>query len=130
MPRASTWLFLATALVATTITASTQSLPADAPSILISRQLAESRGLAVGDVVRLSAEASGRTARLFRIGGVYEPTPDPMRFAQRRLEARLHLPDMLALTADRSDPAVEESITAINIALENPAEASAFVSDV
>jgi ABC-type lipoprotein release transport system permease subunit len=130
MPRASTWLFLVTALVATAVTTSTQSPPADAPSILISRQLAESRGLAVGDTVRLSTDPSGTNARPFRIAAVYEPTPDPMRFAQRRLEARLHLPDMLMFTADPSDPAATDSITSINIALDDPADASAFVRDV
>jgi ABC-type lipoprotein release transport system permease subunit len=130
MPRASTWLFLVTALVATAVTTSTQSPPADAPSILISRQLAESRGLAVGDTVRLSTDPSGTNARPFRIAAVYEPTPDPMRFAQRRLEARLHLPDMLTFTADPSDPAATDSITSINIALDDPADASAFVRDV
>jgi ABC-type lipoprotein release transport system permease subunit len=130
MPRASTWLFLVTALVATAVTTSTQSPPADAPSILISRQLAESRGLAVGDTVRLSTDPSGANARPFRIAAVYEPTPDPMHFAQRRLEARLHLPDMLTLTADPSDPAATDSITSINIVLDDPADASAFVRDV
>ncbi len=129
MPRPSARLFLLIALIAT-LTTSTQSLPPDATSILISRQLAESRRLGVGDTVRLSNDASGVNARQFRIAGIYEPTPDPMRFAQRRLEVRLHLPDMLTLTADPSDPAAAESITSINIALDDPANANAFVRDV
>ncbi|HET7221559.1 MAG TPA: FtsX-like permease family protein [Vicinamibacterales bacterium] len=103
---------------------------ADIPSILISRQLSESRALRSGDVIRLSADRSGKGARPFRIAGVYEPMPDPMRFAQRRLEARLHLPDLLALTTDPSDPAVGESVTSINVALRNPADAGAFSRDV
>jgi putative ABC transport system permease protein len=128
---ASTGLFLAAALLAAGVTTYTQSPPAEAPpSILISRQLAESRGLEVGDVVRLSPDRSGANARPFRIAGVYEPTPDPMRFAQRRLEARLHLPDLLTLTADPSDPAAAESVTSINIALVDPADASAFARDI
>jgi putative ABC transport system permease protein len=130
MRRASTWLFLTAALVTTVVTTSTQSPPSDPPSILIARQLAESRGLGVNDIVRLSPDPSGTNARPFRIAGIYEPTPDPMRFAQRRLEARLHLPDMLTLTGDPSDPSVAESITAINVALEDPADASAFARDV
>src|SRR5512134_2496341 len=131
MHRALALLFLTVALAATGVTTPAQSLPAATPpSILISRQLAESRGLKPGDVVQLSPDRSRTNARPFRIGGVYEPTPDPMRFAQRRLEARLHLPDMLTLTADPSVPAAAESISSINIALEHPADASAFARDL
>jgi FtsX-like permease family/MacB-like periplasmic core domain len=122
-------IFPVAALIATTVTTSAQ-LPGDPPSILISRQLAESRGLNVGAIVRLSTDPSGTDARPFRIGGVYEPTPDPMRFSQPRLEARLHLPDMLTLTADPSDVASSESITRINVALDDPADARAFARDV
>jgi ABC-type lipoprotein release transport system permease subunit len=98
-----------------------------APTVLISRQLAESRQLRVGDVVRLSAEASGDRSQLFRIAGVYEPTPDPMRFAQQSLDARLHLPDLLGLTADPSDPGESDAIGAVNVALTRPTEAAAFI---
>lgn len=100
------------------------------PGILLSRQLIESRGLQVGDVVRLSADAAGRNQRSFRIEGVYEPTPDPIRFAQPRLEARLHLPDLIALTADPSDPAASEAVTAINVKLQDPSDSDAFARDV
>ena len=100
------------------------------PGILLSRQLIERRGLQVGDVVRLSSDASGRNQKSFRIEGVYEPTPDPMRFAQPRLEARLHLPDLIALTADPSDPAASEAVTAINVGLRDPSDADAFARDV
>jgi ABC-type lipoprotein release transport system permease subunit len=131
MHRARGWLLPALALFAASTTASSQSQDRAAPpSILISRQLAESRGLRIGDNVLLSADRSGNTARPFRITGVYEPTPDPMRFAQQRLEARLHLPDLLTLTADRSDPSAAESITSINVALENRSDAGAFSRDV
>lgn len=118
-------------LVAASATGSTwaQDLAAP-PAILISRQLAESRGLRSGDVIKVSPDRSGKEARPFRIAGVYEPTPDPMRFAQRRYEARLHLPDLVAMTADPLDPGSTESITSINIALENPSAAAEFSRDV
>lgn len=130
MHRAATVFFLAVLLVAGGGTASAQLGDAELPAVLISRQLAESRGLRVGDTVRLSADRSGANAKPFRIAGIYEPTPDPMRFAQRRLEARLHLPDMLSLTADPSDPATAESIMSFNIALADRSNVSAFARDV
>ena len=74
------------------------------PGILVTRQLMEARGLSVGDVVQLSRESSGAKARAFRIDGVYEPTPDPLRFAQPKFEVRMHLPDLSSLVADPSDP--------------------------
>jgi putative ABC transport system permease protein len=100
-----------------------------APDILISRQLAESRGLRAGDVVQLSPDRTPAHARPFRIAGVYEPTPDPMRFAQQRHEARLHLPDLLGLTADPGDPASMDGVTSINVALQAPSDAAAFARD-
>jgi hypothetical protein len=75
------------------------------PEILVSRGLLRERGLAVGQVVMLSADARGAGARPFRIAGVYEPTPDPSRFTAKRLEARMHLPDLLALTAEPGEAA-------------------------
>jgi putative ABC transport system permease protein len=108
----------------------TASVDDAVPGVLLSRQLIESRGLRVGDIVRLSADAGGRTARSFRIEGIYEPTPDPMRFAQPRLEARMHLPDLIELTADPGDPTARESITAINVSLTEPSDAEAFARDV
>src|SRR5262249_33856185 len=98
---------------------------AASPSVLVSRQLAELRGLHTGDIVQLSPTQSG-TGRPFRIAGIYEPTPDPMRFAQPRLEVRLHLPDLLTLTADSSDPGATDSITSINVALDDPSRAGTF----
>lgn len=131
MHRPGRWFFLTLALFLLSRDAGSQ--PPDAakpPSILISRQLAESRGLRVGDIVRLASDRSGEQARSFRIAAVYEPTPDPMRFAQRRLEVRLHLPDLLTLTADASDPSAAEAITSINVALANASEAADFSRDV
>src|SRR5262245_2024049 len=78
--------------------------PPPAP-VLLSRQLAARAQVAVGDVVTLAADPAGTTGRRFRVVGIYEPTPDPMRFTVRRLEARLHLPDLIDLTADPRDAA-------------------------
>ena len=97
-----------------------------APDILVSRTLAEQRGLSVGDVVRLSADPHGADARHFRIAGIYEPTPDPSRFTSKRLEARLHLPDMLALKSGTAEAEVADSVTAINVALADAGDATAF----
>ena len=98
------------------------------PGILVSRQLLEARQLHIGQIVRLAPDASGAGARVFRIDGVYEPTPDPMRFALPRLEARLHLSDLLAMT--ESGPGSDDAITAINVKLADPADAAAFAKDV
>ena len=99
------------------------------PTVLISRQLAAAEGLAVGDLVALSADPKGTGSRRFRIAGIYEPTPDPMRLAVRRLEARLHLPDLISLTSRESDPSADESVTAINIKLRDSQDAAAFARD-
>ena len=124
-------LLLCVALIAAGASAASQSHDVTTlPTVLVSRQLAESRELEVGDVIRLSANRSGERAGQFRIAAIYEPTPDPMRFAQKRIEVRLHLPDLLALTADPADPAAAETVTSINVALENPADAAAFSRDV
>jgi putative ABC transport system permease protein len=52
-----------------------------------------------------------------------------MRFAQQRHEARLHLPDLLGLTADPGDPASMDGVTSINVALQAPSDAAAFARD-
>jgi hypothetical protein len=62
--------------------------PAGPPDILVSRQLLAKAGLSIGDVVTLASDASGSRTRQFRIAGVYEPTPDPMKFNVERMEAR------------------------------------------
>jgi putative ABC transport system permease protein len=100
------------------------------PGVLLSRQLMEARQLRVGDEVRLSPDPAGAGAQVFRILGVYEPTPDPMRFAQPAFEARLHLPDLLTLTGDRSNPGAADTVSSINVALANPAGAEPFARDV
>jgi len=105
-------------------------LSADPPAILVSRQLAARARLAVGDVVTLAVDAGGTRGRQFRITGIYEPTPDPMRFTADRLEARLHLPDVLDLTADPADPASREAVSAINLELAGGAKPKLFASDL
>ena len=102
----------------------------DLPAVLVSRQLAVSRGLHVGDTVELSPDRTQARARPFRIADIYEPTPDPLRFAQQRHEVRLHLPDLLSLMTEQSDPALGDSVTAINVALTNPSEAPAFAREL
>jgi putative ABC transport system permease protein len=122
------------ALVLVAITFGTVAVKAreagDLPGVLLSRQLAESRGLRVGDVVRLGRDPSGDGGRSFRIVGIYGPTPDPMRFARQRFEARLHLPDLLSIRADGSDVDALESVGAINVALKQSADAESFARDV
>jgi putative ABC transport system permease protein len=93
-----------------------------APDMLVSRQLFEQEHLSIGQVVELSRDASGAAAQRFRVAGVYEPVPDPMRFAQQRLEARVHLPDL--------DDPHGSTITTINVALDNPAAAPAVAAAV
>jgi ABC-type lipoprotein release transport system permease subunit len=100
------------------------------PAVLVSRQLSVAQGLNVNDIILLSSGREGANGRRFRIDGIYEPTPDPMRITAQRLEARLHLPDLLALTGDPSDRSSAESIGAINIDLVDPADAGAFARDV
>jgi ABC-type lipoprotein release transport system permease subunit len=111
-------LLVASAAAATWAIAHAQG--AATSDILISRQLMESQQLHVGDVVSLSAAPSGEGGHRFRITGVYEPTPDPMRLGATRLEVRLHLPDLIDLGASR-DPADRESVDAINASVQPPA---------
>jgi putative ABC transport system permease protein len=96
------------------------------PAILVSRQLLASEHLAVGDVVALSGDPKGSHPKQFRIVGVYEPIPDPARLGAAALEARLHLPDLLDLTADPADPVASESVRSINVKLADASDASAF----
>jgi putative ABC transport system permease protein len=106
------------------------ALAADPPAILVSRQLAARARLSPGDIVTLAVDAEGTHGRQFRIAGVYEPTPDPMRFTADRLEGRLHLPDLVDIVADPSDPASREAVSAINIKLASAQDSSQFASDL
>jgi ABC-type lipoprotein release transport system permease subunit len=103
------------------------------PDVLISRQLLAKAHLEIGDVVTLAADSAGTRTRQFRVAGVYEPTPDPMKFNVERIEARLHLDDLLALTGDRSDPSTTDTVSAINVNLSKgagQAGARAFASSL
>ena len=99
---------------------------AQPPDILVSRQLLAKAHLSVGDVVTFAADANGQRARKFRIAGVYEPTPDPMKFNIERLEARLHLDDLIAVASDPSDPAAADAVSTINVSLSDPSGGTAF----
>jgi len=103
--------------------ASGQPDTANVPEVLLSRQLVADNNLHVGDVVTLAADPRGARATRFRVAGVYEPTPDPKQFTLKRREARLHLPDLIALTADPDDPLADESVEAFNLALTDPKDA-------
>jgi len=98
------------------------------PDVLLSRQLVEQEHLHVGSLITLAADANGRLARQFRVAGVYEPTPDPRKFPARRLEARLHLPDLVALTSDPEEPLAAESVSAINLRLRSTGDAASVSS--
>ena len=110
--------------------AATPTLAGTDSSILVTRQLAEAAQLFVGQVVSLSADPAGVDPRPFRIAGIYEPTPDPMRLTSKRLEARLHLPDLLAFTGDPRDPLAMESVHSINVTLRDPADVDAFAREL
>lgn len=100
------------------------------PSILVSRQLAELEQIAVGDQLQLATDEKGTDARRFRVAGIYEPTPDPMRLGAVPRAVRLHLTDLLALTREDSTPAGTEHVESINVALTDPDDARAFAADV
>jgi putative ABC transport system permease protein len=102
----------------------------DPPTVLVSRQLAESEGLRVGDTIGLAADAAGTRTGTFRVAGIYEPTPDPGRLGTVAREVRLHLPDLLDLTREPGVPAGTEHVAAINVALADPADAERFADDV
>jgi len=102
----------------------------DLPTILASRQLLAARRLSVGDEVVLSNDPSGANPRRFRIAGVYEPMPDPIRITSERLEVRLHLPDLLDVATDPDDLLTADSVSAINVALASPEDAAAFAREV
>jgi putative ABC transport system permease protein len=100
------------------------------PSVLVSRQLATRARLRVGDTVSVGSDPHGTRRREFRVAGIYEPTPDPMRFTASRLEMHMHLPDLIDLVADPADPETRESATAIGVKLVDAADATAFAADV
>jgi len=103
---------------------------AQPPSILVARQLAALEGIAIGDEVELTSDESGGSARRFRVTDIYEPTADPMRLGVASRGVRMHLTDLLALTRDAATPAGTENLDGINIALQDPDDAEAFIDEV
>jgi putative ABC transport system permease protein len=125
-------LRLASIVVFTLVTVAAASEEGVVKEVLISRQLFKRAGLHIGEIVTLSADPSPRGTRSarFKVVGVYEPTPDPMKFNVERLEARLHLDELIALTADPADPTSTESVTAVNLALVDPGDAPRLRSEL
>jgi putative ABC transport system permease protein len=110
---------------------------ADIPAVAVSRQLRDAQGLSVGEIVSLSTEPSGAGARPFRVVGAYEPIPDPMRLGATRHEVRLHLPDLIALSAEQStrhasgtDPLDLETVDAINVLLPDSSRGQALAREL
>jgi ABC-type lipoprotein release transport system permease subunit len=102
--------------------------PPSFPEVLLSRQLLQESGVHVGDVVTLALDARGSRATQFKVVGTYEPTPNPLKFSDRRLEARLHLPDLLAFSDEPDDPLTSETVHSLNVALIHPQDASSIAS--
>jgi ABC-type lipoprotein release transport system permease subunit len=119
---------IAAIVLGQTVRTGVRPAPDSTPRILLSRQLMRESSLRVGDDVTLAADSRGARATKFRVAGVYEPTPDPRKFPAPRFEARLHLPDLIALTADPGDPLAEDSVGAFNLALADPKDAEAVRS--
>jgi putative ABC transport system permease protein len=114
----------------TTVFAQQATADAEPPPVLLSRQLASRAQVKVGDEVTLATDADGTAGRRFRVVGIYEPTPDPMRFTAQRLETRLHLSDLASLGAAPGDVAGADTADAINVRLVDPAGARRFADDV
>jgi len=100
------------------------------PQVLLSRQLMAEAGVKDGDIVTLAADANGSRERTFGVVGSYEPVPDPRKFSSKRLEARLHLPDLISIVEDRRDPESSDEVSAVNLGLVNPGDASAVASSI
>jgi putative ABC transport system permease protein len=114
----------ASVILAATVSAAEVPASPRLPEILVSRQLMERGGVRVGDIVTLAVDSHGAHGTPFKVVGVYEPTPSPLKFSAIRLEARLHLPDLLALTDEPGDPLAGETVESLHIALVDPREAS------
>jgi len=125
--RAAVVALLLGAAVATAGNAPSSEQP---PGVLLSRQLAARARVSIGDTVTFASDPEGARAVTLRVAGIYEPTPDPMRFTAQRLEAHMHLPDLVALVADPADPAAREAVDTINLKLIDPSDAGRFASDL
>jgi ABC-type lipoprotein release transport system permease subunit len=122
--------FAAAFLAAAALPVATAPDSSGLPAIFISRQLAERDHLRMGDTVTLALDANGTGSRRFRVEGTYEPTPDPVRFTAKRLEARVHLQELVTMADQTADPGSGDSLTAINVKLANPLNAEAFAAAV
>ena len=130
MPTLLLTLLLALITAGSVLSQSTDTDGARAPGpepILIARQLAQSEGLRVGQIVRLAPRSTGAGAREFRIEGIFEPTPDPARLGTLPRIVRMHLTDLLALTAESGQRISAESVT---VGLKDPSEAAQFARDL
>ncbi len=116
--------------VTTTLAAARSAVGTGPASVLVSRQLAETERLQVGQLVRLSPDADGTNAQEFRVAGIFEPTPDPMRLGAVLRKVRLHLPDLLALLREPGIPAGSEPVDGINVQLTDARDARAFSRDL
>jgi putative ABC transport system permease protein len=106
----------------------TNLTPPALPEVLLSRQLLQESGVHVGDVVTLALDDRGSRATQFKVVGLYEPTPDPLKFSVKRLEARLHLPDLLMFSDEPEDPVTSETVQSLNVALVHPEQASSIAA--
>ncbi|MBM3776695.1 MAG: FtsX-like permease family protein [Acidimicrobiia bacterium] len=130
-PRVSCPVLLSAVALWCTLALAPAAAPGDGhPGVLLSRQLADAQGLSAGDVVRFSTADSGAGAVAFTVIGIYEPTPDPMQINASKFEARLHLPDLLAMTASPDDLLAAETVDQINVALHDPAGAIEFARHI
>src|SRR5262245_62047884 len=99
--------------------------------ILLSRQAARQAQVRVGDEVTLAVDPAGHSGRTFRVVGIYEPTPDPMRFTAQRHEARLHLGDLGSLLGASGEDQAIDTVDAINVRLAAGSGArQQFIEDV
>ena len=83
-----------------------------------------------GDIIRFAATPSGGNAREFRVGDIYEPTPDPIELNASKYKARLHLPDFQAMTAPEDAAPGADRVENINIRLKDPRDRRQFARDL
>jgi ABC-type lipoprotein release transport system permease subunit len=117
-------------LVLLAVAGSVSAQTGEPPEILVSRQLAESEKITHGQVVNLATDPEGKTARRYRVAGIYEPVPDPAELGQVPRELRMHLPDLLSLIRPPDVAAGAEHVSGINIALVDPDDARPFAREV
>ena len=91
--------------------------------VLVTDRTARALGLAVGDTLDVSADASMHDATAWRIAGIYRPRPDPFEVGYGRLHLAMHLPDLAALTG------AEDQVDRIVVRLRDPARRQAFADD-